>query len=215
MINLEQLIDWLGTSGAIAGLVKSDLTVQEIVELTSSSKPPGFAKMKREEVVEWLVLSRRREMTKSPDELMQMDSEALRMYFSRLKFSREEFLELLATLDIRPGSVARKNLAEFAAREISDIGMYKRVAKGKGSLHDESIEQGQHPEIFRIRYRVEGQKEYKELTFKPESGRASDRDVAIAIIDKEFPSASFPSSKKAELVLRDHGISEVTWGPKE
>jgi hypothetical protein len=144
-----------------------------------------------------------------------MDPESLRMYFSKLKFSREELLDLLATLDIRPGSVARKNLAEFAAREISDIGMYKRIAKGKNNLHEEEVEKERQSGEFRIGYRIAGHADRKELMLKPELGRASDRDVAIAIIDKEFPSASFPGNKKAEFVLRELGISDVTCEPVE
>jgi len=137
MINLEHLIDWLGTNGAIAGLIRSDLTVLEIIEQTSSVKPPGFSKMKREEIAEWIVLTKRKELTKTPEELMQMDSDSLKEYFFKFKFSREEILELLAKLDIRPGSIARKNLNDFAAQEISDIGMYSRVAKGKIHSSDE------------------------------------------------------------------------------
>lgn len=138
MINLENLIDWLGTNGAIAGLVKSDLTVLEIIEQTSSSKPSGLSKMKREEVAEWIVFTKRKELTKTPQELMLMDSDSLKEYFYKFKFSREEILELLAKLDIRPGSIARRNLNDFAAQEISDIGMYSRVAKGKNHHGDEN-----------------------------------------------------------------------------
>ena len=61
---------------------------------------------------------------------MTMDADALKAYFLSIKASKKEILDLLESLDIRPGSVARNNLTEFAAREISDIGMYRRVAQG-------------------------------------------------------------------------------------
>ncbi len=32
-------------------------------------------------------------------------------------------------LDIRPSNAVRRNLFEFAAQEISDMGMYKSIAK--------------------------------------------------------------------------------------
>jgi hypothetical protein len=38
-------------------------------------------------------------------------------------------LGVLGKLDIRPSAAARKSLIEFAAQEISDIGMFRRVAK--------------------------------------------------------------------------------------
>ena len=130
MINIEKLIEWLGVEGAIAGLDASDLTTAELGELMSLNKFSGYSKLKRSELIKSLVLKKRAEMTKKPEELMSMDKESLKDYFQSIKASKKEIIDLLESLDIRPGSVARNNLTEFAAREISDIGMYKRVAQG-------------------------------------------------------------------------------------
>jgi hypothetical protein len=132
MINVETLIEWLGVEGAIAGLDGSDLTISELMEVSKKEHPPQ-SKMKRRDVVKWIVDDVRSQQTKSPDELMSMDADSLRDYFISIRASKDEILGLLAALDIRPGSVARRNLTEFAAREISDIGMYRRVAKGSKS----------------------------------------------------------------------------------
>ncbi|MFC5526176.1 hypothetical protein ACFPPA_10520 [Rhodanobacter ginsengisoli] len=129
MINVEKLIEWLGVEGAIAGLDGSDLTISELLEACQRESPP-HSKMKRRDVVKWIVEEVRSLQTKGPDELMAMDADSLRDYFISIRASRDEILGLLAALDIRPGSVARRNLTEFAAREISDIGMYRRVARG-------------------------------------------------------------------------------------
>jgi hypothetical protein len=129
MIDLVKLIDWLGVNGAIAGLIKSDLRIQEIADL-STEKPKGSSKMKREEIIEWVIRNTRYQATKKPEELLEMDVESLREYFSKIRISPDEITTLLSSWDIRPGSTARKNLIDFAAREISDIGMYKRVSKG-------------------------------------------------------------------------------------
>ena len=129
MIDLVKLIDWLGVNGAIAGLIESDLTISEIVDL-STEKPTGFSKMKREDVIEWVIHKTRNQLTKNPEELMEMDIESLKEYFSKIKISNDELMKILKSWDIRPGSAAKKNLINFAAREISDIGMYKRVSKG-------------------------------------------------------------------------------------
>jgi hypothetical protein len=210
MIDLDQLIDWLGTSGAIAGLLKTELTSQEILDATSSEKPIGFSKMKREDVIEAVVLKKRAELTKSPDELMQLDSDSLRIYFSKMKFSRDELLHLLETLDIRPGSIARKNLLEFAAKEISDIGMYKRVSKGQINNDIEDLESHQVGEEFRFRYQKDGDVDRKEISVLAEKGYISDRDVAIAILMKEYPKVTFSARKNAEAMLREYGITNVT-----
>ena len=130
MIDLEKLIEWLGVEGAIAGLDGSDLTAAELGELMPASKPPGHSKLKRRDLIKALVEQKRLDLRKNPEELMTMDADALKAYFLSIKASKKEILDLLESLDIRPGSVARNNLTEFAAREISDIGMYRRVAQG-------------------------------------------------------------------------------------
>lgn len=132
-IDLEKLIEWLGVEGAISGLDGSDLTAAELGELIPESKLPGHSKMKRRDLIRALVERKRLDLTKKPEELMEMDADALKTYFLSIKASKKEILDLLESLDIRPGSVARNNLTEFAAREISDIGMYRRVAQGAKS----------------------------------------------------------------------------------
>lgn len=132
-IDLEKLIGWLGVEGAIAGLDGSDLTAAELGEFVQEFKLPGHSKMKRRDLIRALVERKRLDLTKKPEELMEMDADALKTYFLAIKASKKEILDLLESLDIRPGSVARNNLTEFAAREISDIGMYRRVAQGAKS----------------------------------------------------------------------------------
>lgn len=134
MIDLEKLIEWLGVEGAIAGLDGSDLTAAELGELMPvESRLSGHSKLKRRDLIKGLVEQKRLDLTKKPEELMTMDADALKAYFLSIKASKKEILDLLESLDIRPGSVARNNLTEFAAREISDIGMYRRVAQGTKS----------------------------------------------------------------------------------
>lgn len=132
MNSIRDLIKMLGREGAISGLIASDLTISEITELCPSDfNAPS--KIKRDDLIVRVVNHEREKLSKTPDQLIEMDSDALKAYFAEARFTKVELLELLSALDIRPGSAARNNLAEFAAREISDIGMYKRVAKGKHS----------------------------------------------------------------------------------
>lgn len=130
MIQLEELVQWLGVEGAIAGLEASDLTITELAELDVGSPNRSRAKLKRSDLIRDLIVATRERLQKTPEELMSMSVEELTHYFVSIKASREELLSLLMKLDIRPGAAARKNLTEFAAREISDIGMYRRVAAG-------------------------------------------------------------------------------------
>lgn len=138
MIDLEALIEWLGVEGTIAGIDGSDLTTSEIQDLIPGYKPQGGSKLKRRDLIKAFVLHKRAQLTKGPDELMAMDANSLKDYFLSIKASKSEIMDLLESLDIRPGSVARNNLTEFAAREISDIGMYRRVAQGGKNSNNEN-----------------------------------------------------------------------------
>lgn len=130
MIDIQKLISWLGVEGAKAGLDKSEMTNSELLESFANLLPKNSSKLKRSEIIEEVILATRKMTHKSADELMEMTKEELAAYFHEQKYSRKEILDLLYTLEIRPGSTAKKNLTEFAISEISEIGMYKRVAKG-------------------------------------------------------------------------------------
>ena len=130
MSRLEELINWLGPEGAIAGLERSDLTVADLMDLVPQGVISQATKVKRLDLIHTLVNLTRKRLTKSTEELMEMDAESLKSYFHEVKASRAELLDILLALDIRPGSAAKKSLAEYAAREISDIGMYRRISKG-------------------------------------------------------------------------------------
>lgn len=131
MISLEELILFLGLEGARAGLENSDITVAELLKLEGAESIPNASKQKRSDIINLLLANARKKTTKTIDQLMEMDAEALKQYFHDVKASRGEILEVLLKLDIRPGSAAKKNLVDYAAQEISDIGMYRRVAQGK------------------------------------------------------------------------------------
>ncbi|EPB2248835.1 hypothetical protein QNN88_10485 [Citrobacter sp. ANG330] len=133
MIDIQKLISWLGVDGAKAGLDKSEMTNNELLESFSELLPKNSSKLKRAEIIEEIILATRKMSHKSIEELMEMSKDDLSSYFSEQKYSRKELLDLLYTLEIRPGSTAKKNLTEFTISEISDIGMYRRVAKGHHS----------------------------------------------------------------------------------
>ena len=59
-----------------------------------------------------------------------MSAERLLEYFHQTKPSRAEIIRLLMGLGVRVSSDAKRNLVAFASSEISDIGVYQRVAKG-------------------------------------------------------------------------------------
>ena len=133
MIDIFQLVTWLGADGAKAGLEKSELTIAELLEAFSEILPKNTSKLKRAEIIDHVVDVARKKNQKSIDELFEMNTDELQEYFIGQRFSRKDLLDILYQLEINPGSAAKKNLTNFTIDEISAIGMYKRIAKGNHS----------------------------------------------------------------------------------
>ena len=129
-INVEELIEWLGPDGAIAGLEGSKLTVSELYEVAGRHGLMVEKRTKRGDIIVDLVNRHSTKIDKTTDELLAMNRDDLCSYFKNKKVSRTELLKLLSQFDIRPTPEDKVNLVNFAAREISDFGMYQRVAKG-------------------------------------------------------------------------------------
>ncbi len=87
------------------------------------------ARTKRSDVVEQLMFFADQKIDKTLDEMLAMSSDELLSYFDRTRPSRTELLRLLEKLDFHPGSEAQKSLYKYAARQISETGMFKRVAR--------------------------------------------------------------------------------------
>src|SRR3546814_19223376 len=78
----------------------------------------------------YTTLFRSHRIEKSSDQLMQMSRDEILRYFSDRLVSNNEIRKMLFELGIGPSGKVRIKLAEFAANEISDLGMYQRVAQG-------------------------------------------------------------------------------------
>ena len=129
-INIEKLVDWLGRNGAIAGLEKSNITVSELCDVAIQYGIAVEKRTKRSDIIVDLVNRNSVRIDKTTEELLAMNHADLRDYFNSRKVSRTEILKLLLQFDIRPAYNDKVNLIDFAAREISGIGMYQRVARG-------------------------------------------------------------------------------------
>ena len=129
-IDITKLIEWLGPDGAIAGLEGSDFMVSELYEIATSYDLAVEKKMKRTDLINEHVNCKTVTIEKTTDELLSMNQDDLKNYLEGRKVSITELLNLLSQLGIRPSSKDKLKLVDFAAREISGLGMYQRVAKG-------------------------------------------------------------------------------------
>ena len=85
---------------------------------------------KRVDIIVDIVNQNSTRIDKTTDELLEMSYDDLRDYFRNRRVSRTELLKLLMQFDIQSMYGEKGNLIDFAAREISDVGMYQRVARG-------------------------------------------------------------------------------------
>lgn len=129
-IEIDKLVEWLGHQGAIAGLEASDVTVSQLRELADRRGLAVNRQSKRSDIIVDLVNGRVCRIDKKPEELMEMSHADLKNYFSDRKVSQVELLKVLKELEIPPMLGGKERLMDFAAREISDVGMYQRVARG-------------------------------------------------------------------------------------
>lgn len=130
MIEVNTLVEWLGPAGAKAGLVASDLSLSDLVVLARSKGLPLSPKPTRDEAAHELVYSSLKRIELPIDNLLAMSVTELSDYFNNIKPSRSEIIRVLSVLGVSVSSEASKSLFKFAIREISDLGMYQRVAHG-------------------------------------------------------------------------------------
>lgn len=129
-VDIKKLIEWLGRDGAIAGLESSNITVSELYEIAQTCGLNPERRVKRAEIIIDLVNRDSVRIDKTTDELLSMNYDELKAYLTEQKVSRTELLSILSKFNIRPSKESKIGLVDFVAREISDLGMYQRVAKG-------------------------------------------------------------------------------------
>ena len=131
--DIAKLVDWLGVKGAVAGLEKSNLTNAELMVIAREAGHVVEQKTPRRQLVIELTMSDLKRIEKSKDYLLKMSAEELNRYFNDRMVSSREIMGLLSDLGIAPTGKIRGKLAAYAAREIVELGMFERVAKGTPS----------------------------------------------------------------------------------
>ena len=131
LTQIRTLIDLLGETGATAGLEKANITVGELRKLASDIDVKLPPKSPKKDVVFLIISKANHRIDLSVTELLSMDSKDLLKYFDEKRPGKAELLSILDKLDFHPGSEAQKNLYKYAARQISETGMFQRVASNE------------------------------------------------------------------------------------
>lgn len=130
-VDVDKLIQWLGPEGAVAGLDKGHHTNADLMMLARNRGVEVQKKTSRKQISIELVMSSEKRIKKSVEDLLKMSRDELNRYFSEMMVSESELRGILRDLQLTPSGKFRGKLVDFAAREISDLGMYDRVAQGR------------------------------------------------------------------------------------
>lgn len=128
--NIDDLREWLGPDGAMAGLEKSHLTNADLMMLARGCNVEATKKTPRRQLVVDIVMGPVVRIEKTADELLTMSRDEIRRYLTEQFVSTRELVGLLGDLGIDPKTRGKSKLIDFAASEISDLGAYQRIAQG-------------------------------------------------------------------------------------
>jgi hypothetical protein len=128
--DVRALVRWLGSHGARAGLEQSKCCTIELLMAMARELGLSPAKgIRRKELVEEIIRIAARRIDKTLDELMQLGQDDLIDYFERIGIETEELVDLIKEMNLTPRDDGRRHLIEFAARELSETGRFKRISE--------------------------------------------------------------------------------------
>lgn len=141
--NIKTLVKIVGRQGAHIALSRSDRISAK--ELSKTAEGLGISLPKRtqkSEVAIAIVKHVDRRIDKSLDELKQLSGSEILQYFHDVDPDTEEIIELLRSIDINNRVRSRKGLFEFAANQISSLGVFERLAHPSNSTRlDPSLQE--------------------------------------------------------------------------
>ena len=135
-VDIDRLIEWLGPSGAVAGLDSSDITAADLYEIAGQRGLNLEKKSSRHDLVCDIVNANKRLITENPQELTELSRSELEEIIRSRNVSATELKEVLDGFDIKSRRLTRSKLIDFFVNEIADIGMYQRVSRGKARRSD-------------------------------------------------------------------------------
>ena len=116
----------------MSALDKGHHTNAELMMLARENGVIVESKTPRRQIAIEIVMTRLKRVDKNIEQLSEMSKDELVRYFTDRMVSKAEMMSLLVSLELAPRGKIRGKFVEFAASEISDLGMYERVAKGHG-----------------------------------------------------------------------------------
>lgn len=128
--DVRALVMIVGRRGAQAALTNSDqIRAEDLVVAADSLGITLPKRTPKTELASAIIKHLDRRISKSLDELKQLSVSEIIDYFQAVDADSDEVIELLQSIDIKNHARSRKHLLEFAANQISNLGIFERLAR--------------------------------------------------------------------------------------
>lgn len=131
--DIKSLVAMVGREGATSALESSkQISSQDLAEMASSLGIKVKGKESKARIATEIVRHVDRRITKPLDELKAMSKDEIIQYFEQVECDQEELVELLSSIDLRSRAKSRRAMLEFAAIQISSLGIFERLSDRHG-----------------------------------------------------------------------------------
>lgn len=126
--DVKSLVAIVGREGAISALEGSkQISRQDLAEMANSLGLKVRSKDSKSRIATEIVRHVDRRITKPLDELKAMSKDEIMQYFEQVECDQDELVELLSSIDLRSRAKSRRAMLEFAAIQISSLGIFERL----------------------------------------------------------------------------------------
>jgi len=127
--DVKTIVAIVGREGAISALSNSrQISSRDIADVANSLGLKVSSKDTKAKIATQIIRHVDKRITKSIDQLKAMSKEEIIQYFEQVECDQDELIELLSTIDLRSRAKSRRATLEFAAIQISSLGIFERLA---------------------------------------------------------------------------------------
>jgi len=126
--DVKHLVAIAGREGAICALEGSrQISTQDLTSMANSLGLKIKSKDSKRTIATEIVRHLDRRITKTLDELKTMSKDEIIQYFEQVGCDQDELVDLLKGIDLRSRARSRRAMLEFAAIQISSLGIFERL----------------------------------------------------------------------------------------
>ncbi len=126
--DIKHLVAIVGREGAIYALEGSrQVSAQDLANMADSLGLKTKSKDSKKTIATEIVRHLDRRIAKALDELKTMSKDEIIQYFEQVQCDQDELVDLLKSIDFRSRARSRRAMIEFAAIQISSLGIFERL----------------------------------------------------------------------------------------